>query len=181
MQPPGVDQSLRRPHCAGREKFLGEVHKWVDEKGGQILQQLRRLGASPDWSRQAYTMSPQLSAAVLDAFLRMHASGLIYRDNRLVNWDTRLQSAVSDIEVKSLQTPSKLPPFTEPGRKAMHTCGHPGALHAPQSALSPPRGDSMAADSLHVSEVAKGKGNCAQRTCWYTSQADDAARADRVS
>jgi len=76
------------------------VHKWVDEKGGKILQQLRRLGASPDWSKQAYTMSPQLSKAVLEAFLRMHANGLIYRDNRLVNWDTRLQSAVSDIEAR---------------------------------------------------------------------------------
>ena len=97
-----VERSLRLRLCAGREKFLGEVHKWVDEKGGQILQQLRRLGASPDWGRQAYTMSPQLSAAVLEAFLRMHAAGLIYRDNRLVNWDTRLQSAVSDIEVLRL-------------------------------------------------------------------------------
>ena len=84
---------------AGREKFVDEVHKWVEDKGGKILQQLRRLGASPDWSRQAYTMTPQLSRAVLESFLRMHAGGLIYRDNRLVNWDTRLQSAVSDIEV----------------------------------------------------------------------------------
>lgn len=81
---------------------MDEVHKWVDDKGGKILQQLRRLGASPDWSRQAYTMTPQLSTAVLEAFLRMHAKGLIYRDNRLVNWDTRLQSAVSDIEVRLL-------------------------------------------------------------------------------
>lgn len=103
MPPLAADQKLRLLHCAGRKKFLEEVHKWVDEKGGQILQQLRRLGASPDWGRQAYTMSPQLSAAVLEAFLRMHAAGLIYRDNRLVNWDTRLQSAVSDIEV---QTPA---------------------------------------------------------------------------
>ena len=105
MRRGAVSQSLRLRLCAGREKFLGEVHEWVDEKGGQILQQLRRLGASPDWSRQAYTMSPQLSAAVLEAFLRMHAAGLIYRDNRLVNWDTRLQSAVSDIEVRLPRPP----------------------------------------------------------------------------
>ena len=91
---------------AGREKFVDEVHKWVEDKGGKILQQLRRLGASPDWSRQAYTMSPQLSKAVLEAFLQMHAKGLIYRDNRLVNWDTRLQSAVSDIEVRQRQNSS---------------------------------------------------------------------------
>ena len=74
LQPAVLDWNMRLQLCAGREKFLGEVHKWVDEKGGQILQQLRRLGASPDWSRQAYTMSPQLSAAVLEAFLRMHTS-----------------------------------------------------------------------------------------------------------
>ena len=81
---------------------MEKVHQWVDEKGGQILQQLRRLGASPDWSRQAYTMDPQCSKATLEAFQRLHAMGLIYRDNRLVNWDTQLQSAVSDIEVRLL-------------------------------------------------------------------------------
>ena len=94
-------QLTSSPH-AGREKFVEKVHQWVADKGGQILQQLRRLGASPDWSRQAYTMSPQLSKAVLEAFLRMHAMGLLYRENRLVNWDTQLQSAVSDIEVRLL-------------------------------------------------------------------------------
>ena len=146
--------------CAGREKFLGEVHKWVDEKGGQILQQLRRLGASPDWGRQAYTMSPQLSAAVLEAFLRMHAAGLIYRDNRLVNWDTRLQSAVSDIEVQHL--PGLLGPATlslddAPGSLVMR--GHAGIAHAPSIILSSLQGHNMAIDLLHVSEAARGCGN----------------------
>ncbi len=81
---------------------MERVHQWVDEKGGQILQQLRSLAASLDWSRQAYTMDAQCSKATLEAFKRLHAEGLIYRDNRLVNWDTQLQSAVSDIEVRLL-------------------------------------------------------------------------------
>ncbi len=136
LQPAVLDWNMRLQLCAGREKFLGEVHKWVDEKGGQILQQLRRLGASPDWSRQAYTMSPQLSAAVLEAFLRMHAAGLIYRDNRLVNWDTRLQSAVSDIEV--LRLPSLLGAVILCiDRLGSHdTCGKPATIHALLPVLS---------------------------------------------
>ena len=67
--------------------------------GGKICRQMRRLGTSCDWSRQAYTMDSKLSAAVKEAFLRMHKEGLIYRDVRLVNWDCRLQTAVSDSEV----------------------------------------------------------------------------------
>lgn len=81
---------------------MEKVHQWVEEKGGQILQQLRRLNASPDWSRQAYTMDAKCSKATMEAFSRLHAEGLIYRDNRLVNWDTKLQTAVSDMEVRLL-------------------------------------------------------------------------------
>ena len=73
--------------------------------GGKICTQMRRLGTSCDWSRQAYTMDAQLSAAVQEAFLRMHAEGLIYRDVRLVNWDCILQTAVSDSEVKHRRPP----------------------------------------------------------------------------
>ena len=120
----------------------------MDEKGGQILQQLRRLGASPDWSRQAYTMSPQLSAAVLEAFLRMHAAGLIYRDNRLVNWDTSLQSAVSDIEVHCL--PNLLRPAI-----LLFDDEHSGLLHVPSISLPSLRGGGVVVDSLHVSKAAK--------------------------
>jgi valyl-tRNA synthetase len=76
-----------------------EVYKWVDTYGGKILRQLERLAASPDWGRLAFTMDDNLSAAVLEAFVRLHRDGLIYRDNRLVNWCTRLKTAVSDIEV----------------------------------------------------------------------------------
>jgi len=79
----------------------------VEEYGGKICTQMRRLGTSCDWSRQAYTMDPQLSAAVKEAFLRLHADGLIYRDVRLVNWDCRLQTAVSESEV----TPPPLLPI----------------------------------------------------------------------
>lgn len=87
----------------GREGFLKEVHRWVDEYGGKICKQMRRLGTSCDWSRQAFTMDEQCSAAVQEAFLRMHADGLIYRDVRLVNWDCILLTAVSDSEVNLLQ------------------------------------------------------------------------------
>ena len=99
----GRGESLESP--PGREKFLAEVHKWVEEYGGKICTQMRRLGTSCDWSRQAYTMDPQLSAAVKEAFLRMHADGLIYRDVRLVNWDCLLQTAVSESEVRNTPSP----------------------------------------------------------------------------
>ena len=90
---------------------MGEVFKWVDIYGGKILDQLRRMGASPDWARLAFTMDEKLSAAVLEAFLRLHSEGLIYRDNRLVNWCTRLKTAVSDIEACSSSTPLPALPF----------------------------------------------------------------------
>ena len=76
--------------------FEEKVREWVAEKGGKIMKQLRRLGASPGWSRQAYTMDAQCSKATLEAFKRLHAKGLIYRANRIVHWDSHLQSAISD-------------------------------------------------------------------------------------
>ena len=75
------------------------MYKWVDQHGGNIQSQLRRMGSSVDWDRLVFTMDENLSAAVTEAFLRLHKSGLIYRDNRLVNWDCTLNTAVSDIEV----------------------------------------------------------------------------------
>ncbi|HTT97084.1 MAG TPA: valine--tRNA ligase [Rhizomicrobium sp.] len=87
----------------GREKFLEAVWKWKDESGGAIAQQLRRLGASADWSRERFTMDEGLSRAVLKVFVELHKQGLIYKDKRLVNWDTRLQTAVSDLEVESIE------------------------------------------------------------------------------
>ena len=101
-----VEKTLARErgltrHDLGREKFVDEVHAWVDKYGNTICSQLRRVGASPDWTRQAFTMDANLSAAVQEAFLRLHAEGLIYRDHRLVNWSSRLKTAISDIEVRA--------------------------------------------------------------------------------
>ncbi len=87
----------------GREKFLEAVWKWKDESGGAIGQQLRRLGASADWSRERFTMDEGLSRAVLEVFVELYKQGLIYKDKRLVNWDPRLQTAVSDLEVESIE------------------------------------------------------------------------------
>ena len=87
----------------GREKFLEAVWKWKDESGGAIVEQLRRLGASADWGRERFTMDEGLSRAVLKVFVELHKQGLIYKDKRLVNWDPRLQTAVSDLEVENLE------------------------------------------------------------------------------
>ncbi|KAJ1694927.1 hypothetical protein LUZ63_011625 [Rhynchospora breviuscula] len=87
-------------HDIGREEFVAEVWKWKDQYGGTILTQERRLGASLDWSRECFTMDEKRSVAVTEAFVRLHKEGLIYRDNRLVNWDCTLRTAISDIEVE---------------------------------------------------------------------------------
>jgi valyl-tRNA synthetase len=92
----------------GREAFLAEVWKWKEQSGGTIVRQLRRLGASCDWSRERFTMDEGLSRAVLKVFVALYKQGLIYKDKRLVNWDPRLQTAVSDLEVESIETKGKL-------------------------------------------------------------------------
>ncbi len=83
----------------GREKFIERVWEWKAESGGTIVNQLRRLGASCDWSRERFTMDEGLSAAVRKVFVQLHKEGLIYRDKRLVNWDPHFQTAISDLEV----------------------------------------------------------------------------------
>jgi len=87
----------------GREKFLEEVWKWKAESGGAIVEQQRRLGASADWSRERFTMDEGLSRAVTKVFVELYRQGLIYKDKRLVNWDPRLQTAVSDLEVENIE------------------------------------------------------------------------------
>ena len=87
----------------GREKFLEEVWKWKAKSGGAIVEQQHRLGASADWSRERFTMDEGLSRAVTKVFVELHKQGLIYKDKRLVNWDPRLQTAVSDLEVESIE------------------------------------------------------------------------------
>lgn len=88
-------------HDLGREKFLEKVWEWKNESGGNISRQIRRLGSSVDWSRERFTMDEGLSEAVKEAFVRLHEDGLIYRGKRLVNWDTKLHTAISDLEVES--------------------------------------------------------------------------------
>ncbi|KAM2975805.1 hypothetical protein FF1_001925 [Malus domestica] len=105
-------------HDIGREKFVAEVWNWKNKYGGTILQQLRRLGASLDWSRECFTMDEKRSRAVTEAFVRLHKQELIYRDNRLVNWDCVLRTAISDIEVDYIdvkeRTLLKVPGYENP-------------------------------------------------------------------
>ena len=84
----------------GREAFLAKVWEWKAESGGTIVQQLRRLGSSCDWSRERFTLDEGLNAAVRKVFVQLHRDGLIYRDKRLVNWDPHFQTAISDLEVE---------------------------------------------------------------------------------
>mmetsp|Transcript_44623 Transcript_44623/g.128033 ORF Transcript_44623/g.128033 Transcript_44623/m.128033 type:complete len:1114 (+) Transcript_44623:25-3366(+) len=84
----------------GREAFLERVWDWKEEKGGAITEQLRRMGASCDWSREQFTLNDHMSGAVIQAFLKLHEKGLIFRGQRMVNWSPVLQTAVSDLEVE---------------------------------------------------------------------------------
>ncbi len=92
----GIDR-----RAIGREKFVEEVWKWQHVSGAAILQQMRRLGASVDWSREYFTMDDDLSQVVVETFVRLYEQGLIYRGKRLVNWDPKLQTAVADLEVET--------------------------------------------------------------------------------
>lgn len=88
-------------HDLGREKFIEKVWEWKEQSGGNITRQIRRLGSSVDWSRERFTMDDGLSNAVKEVFVKLHEDGLIYRGKRLVNWDPKLQTALSDLEVES--------------------------------------------------------------------------------
>src|SRR3954470_3229116 len=94
------DQKLSR-YDLGREKFVGKVWEWKEKSGNIITTQMRRLGASVDWSHEYFTMDDKLSNVVTETFVRLYEQGLIYRGKRLVNWDPELKSAVSDLEVES--------------------------------------------------------------------------------
>ena len=98
----------------GREKFIETVWEWKAQSGGTILEQLKRLGASCDWSRERFTMDEGLSAAVRKVFVDLHREGLIYKDQRLVNWDPKLQTAISDLEVQPQEVNGKLWYFKYP-------------------------------------------------------------------
>ncbi len=92
----------------GREKFLERVWEWKAESGGVIVNQLKRLGASCDWSRERFTMDEGLSRAVIKVFVELHREGLIYKDKRLVNWDPKLLTAISDLEVQQIEVKGSL-------------------------------------------------------------------------
>ena len=95
-------------HDLGRDKFIERVWQWKEESGSTITRQMRRLGSSCDWDRERFTMDEGLSRTVTETFVRMHKEGLIYRGKRLVNWDPVLQTAVSDLEVESVEEDGKL-------------------------------------------------------------------------
>uniref|UniRef100_A0A4W6D9V9 Valine--tRNA ligase, mitochondrial n=1 Tax=Lates calcarifer TaxID=8187 RepID=A0A4W6D9V9_LATCA len=134
-----------------REEFLQEVWKWKNEKGEEIYHQLRRLGASLDWSRACFTMDPGFSRAVTEAFVRLCDSGLIYRSEGLVNWSCALESAISDIEVdsKELSGQTMLP---VPGYEntmefgTMFTFAYPIEGHDGEVAVSTTRPETMLGD-----------------------------------
>ncbi|HKR88617.1 MAG TPA: valine--tRNA ligase [Phenylobacterium sp.] len=98
----------------GREAFVAKVWEWKAESGGQIVNQLRRLGASCDWSRERFTLDEGLSAAVRKVFVALHKEGLIYRDKRLVNWDPHFQTAISDLEVEQREMEGQFWHFAYP-------------------------------------------------------------------
>ena len=107
-----VEQQLKAEgtsrHDMGREAFVERVWSWKEESGGAITRQMRRLGASGDWTRERFTMDEGLSRAVVETFVRLYEDGLIYRGKRLVNWDPKLGTAVSDLEVDSEEEQGRL-------------------------------------------------------------------------
>jgi valyl-tRNA synthetase len=98
------------PHEIGSEQFLKEVWRWKEESGSRIESQLKRMGASVDWSRNCFTLDPKCSRAVTEAFVRFHESGIIYRANRIVSWSCTLRTAISNVEVNHVEIngPTKL-------------------------------------------------------------------------
>src|SRR5574340_344684 len=95
-------------HDLGRERFVERVWEWKEHSGSTITRQMRRLGTSPDWSLEYFTMDAKLSEVVKEVFVRLHEQGLIYRGKRLVNWDPDLLTAVSDLEVVSEEEEGQL-------------------------------------------------------------------------
>jgi valyl-tRNA synthetase len=112
----------------GREKFLEKVWAWKAESGGTIVNQLKRLGASCDWSRERFTMDEGLSRAVLKVFVELNRQGLIYKDKRLVNWDPKLLTAISDLEVQQVETKGHLWHFNYPLEGAVYNAEDPSTF-----------------------------------------------------
>ena len=112
----------------GREEFLKKVWAWKAESGGTIVNQLKRMGASCDWSRERFTMDEGLSRAVLKVFVELHRQGLIYKDKRLVNWDPKLLTAISDLEVQQIETKGHLWHFNYPLEGAVYNSEDPSTF-----------------------------------------------------
>src|SRR5688572_7979613 len=110
-----VERQLRREgksrHDLGREKFVERVWQWKDQSGGRIAEQMRVLGCSADWERLKFTMDPDLSRAVREAFVRLHEEGLVYRATRLINWCSDCRTALSDLEVENEEANGELYEF----------------------------------------------------------------------
>ncbi|MGV1821132.1 valine--tRNA ligase [Agrobacterium tumefaciens] len=122
-----MEQQLPGRREMGREAFVEKVWEWKAESGGLIFNQLKRLGASCDWSRERFTMDEGLSEAVLEVFVTLYKQNLIYKDKRLVNWDPKLQTAISDMEVEQLEVKGNLWHFRYPLEKGV-TYQHPIAF-----------------------------------------------------
>ncbi|HYR64919.1 MAG TPA: valine--tRNA ligase [Reyranella sp.] len=110
----GADRGDGNKRLLSREEFIAKVWQWKAYSGGTITNQLRRLGASCDWSRERFTMDEGLSRAVLKVFVDLYKAGLIYKDNRLVNWDPKMLTAISDLEVESREVKGSLWYFRYP-------------------------------------------------------------------
>ncbi len=121
-----AEQGLDR-RSMGREAFTDKIWEWKDESGGQIVDQLKRLGASCDWSRERFTMDEGLSKAVVEVFVTLYKNGLVYRDKRLVNWDPKLLTAISDLEVEQREVEGSLWHFRYPLADGL-TYEHPVAF-----------------------------------------------------
>src|SRR5246127_5414817 len=109
-----MERHLPNRRAMGREAFIKRVWEWKEESGGTITRQLKRLGASCDWSRERFTMDEGLSRAVKKVFVTLYKQGLIYRDKRLVNWDPQFQTAISDLEVEQRETDGNFWHFAYP-------------------------------------------------------------------
>jgi valyl-tRNA synthetase len=108
-----ASQGIKRTDMS-REDFVANVWEWKEQSGGTITRQLRRLGCSMDWSREQFTMDPHFSRAVVKVFVDLHRQGLIYRAKRLVNWDPKLKTAISDLEVENRETAGHMWHFKYP-------------------------------------------------------------------
>jgi valyl-tRNA synthetase len=124
----GIDKK-----AVGRDRFVARVWQWKEQSGGTITRQLRRLGASPDWRRERFTMDAGLAAAVRRVFVALHKEGLVYRDQRLVNWDPEMHTVISDLEVENRETRGSLwhiryPIVDLPGRSVIVATTRPETM-----------------------------------------------------